>query len=145
MSIGKNSIARAVGATQTAAVKKAEEKAKVVTTVQIDSITLLSKQTEENLDAMIKSVKKHGVLVPVLLAGGTDGKLWLVDGARRLAAAKAVGEGEISAVIVSVENKAAATRMAKEISELSYIPDEIREAKFKVLCVKDHDLPSYLL
>ncbi len=144
MSIGKSSIARAVNVTKdTPAQAKKDNKNLIVQKFGIDEIGLL---TDDTALALVASVKKHGLLCPVLVAITEKGDKWLVDGYKRLAAAKELGLEAVDAVVVNVVNKNDVNRLYKELTALKpQANDNIREEKFKVLAVKDHDLPAYLL
>ncbi len=144
MSIGKSSIARAVNVTKdTPAQAKKEINNLIVQKFNISEIGLLNDQTTTTLT---DSVKKHGILCPVLVAITEKGDKWLIDGYNRLAAAKELNTEAIDAVVINVGNKNDVNRLYKELISLKpQATDNIHEEKFKVLAVKDHDLPAYLL
>ena len=145
MSIGKNSIARAVNATAKA---PTATNATTATKLNIQSIGLLSvAKIPDDTAALKQSISKRGVLCPVLAAATPKGELWLLDGYSRLFAAKELGITELNATVISVENKSEANRIYNELSKLKPVAkrDDIHQEKFRVLCVKDHDLPTYLL
>ncbi len=146
MSIGKNSIARAVNATATKNQNTTYEN--IVTSFSIDKIGLLSiATTPEDIESIKQSVAKRGMLSPVLVAVTPKGDVWLIDGYRRYYAAKELCIPNICASVINVETKSEANRIYTELSKLKPIvkSDDIHEQKFHVLCVKDHDLPAYLL
>ena len=146
MSIGKNSIARAVNATATKNQNTTYEN--VVSNFSLDTIGILSiATTPADIDLIKQSVAKRGVLSPVLVAVTSKGDIWLIDGYRRYYAAKELGISNICASVINVENKSEANRIYTEFSKLKPVlkSDDIHEEKFRVLCVKDHDLPTYLL
>ena len=75
-------------------------------TVPIDQVICPS-QVREHFDSeghtgMTTTVRERGVLVPVLLRR-TSGKLYLLDGARRIRAAKAAGLTAVPAIIEDAE------------------------------------------
>lgn len=145
MSIGKSSIARAVNATAKTQNTTTEN---VITKLNIDSISLLSiAKTPDDIDALKESIKKRGVLCPVLVAATPKGDMWLLDGYSRFFAAKNLNLSELNAAIIKIENKSEANRIYTELSRLKpeVKKDTIHEEKFRVLAVKDHDLPTYLL
>ncbi len=143
MSIGKSSIARAVNVTKdTTAQAKQQNNNFIIQAFSINEIGLLKEATNTTL---AESIKKHGMLCPVLVAITEKGDKWLVDGYNRLAALKALKTENINAVIVNVTNKNDVNRLFKEIISLKPQSENIHEEKFKVLAVKDHDLPAYLL
>lgn len=146
MSIGKSSIARAVNATATKTQSANVES--VVTMLSLEKIGELSivKKFDDITD-LKQSVAKRGILCPVLVALTSKGDLWLIDGYRRVAAAKELSLTQIAASVINVETKSEANRIYTELSKLKPVAaaDDIHQEKFRVLCVKDHDLPSYLL
>ncbi len=146
MSIGKNSIARAVNATATKTNNTTSEN--VITKFAIEKIGALSAAEMPNDIKDIKSsIAKRGMLSPVLVAVTQKGDVWLLDGYRRFYAAKELKLTQLSAAVVSVENKSEANRIYAELLKLKPVIKacDIHEEKFRVLCVKDHDLPTYLL
>ena len=147
MSIGKSSIARAVSSTN--AIKaKTTNTTNIITSFQVDNIGILTiAKSPDNIESIKKSIEKRGILCPVLVAVTAKGEAWLVDGYRRLSAAKELGISQINAVVINVENKREANNLYAELCKTKAIQksDDIREEKFRVLCVKDHDLPAYLL
>ena len=146
MSIGKSSIARAVNATATKTQNITNDN--VITGLNIDNIGLLSVADESaDIESVKSSIVKVGILCPVLVAVTAKGDFWLIDGYRRYHAAKELDITQLNATIIKVENKTAATRIYNELAKtrLTVKADNIHEEKFRVLCVKDHDLPTYLL
>jgi len=80
-----------------------EEKEKVVQEVDVDSIIIPPERVTSVFDPEIyeeflESVKKVGILVPILVME-VDGKLHLIDGLHRIKAAKDLGIKKIKAVI----------------------------------------------
>ncbi len=144
MSIGKSSIARAVNVTNaTPAQAKKENNNLIIQKFNIDEIGLLRDTASSTL---ADSVKKHGVLCPVLVAITAKGDKWLLDGYKRIAAAKELKIESVDTVVINVASKNEANRLYKELISLKpQITDDIHEEKFRVLAVKDHDLPAYLL
>ena len=146
MSIGKNSIARAVNATATKTQNVTNDN--IVTKFSIDNIGLLSvAKTPDDLESVKSSIEKRGVLCPVLVAITAKGDVWLIDGYRRYYVAKDLGLSQLSATVINVENKSEANRIYTEIGKTKPVQKavDLHEEKFRVLCVKDHDLPTYLL
>ena len=149
MSIGKHSIARAASATATKKVVATNNN--VVTNFTIDSIGVLTiAKTPDDINTIKSSIEKRGLLCPVLVAVTPKGDLWLVDGYRRYYAAKELGISQLSASVINVENKSEANRVYTELLKTkpvveNVVSTNIHEEKFRVLCVKDHDLPTYLL
>ena len=146
MSIGKSSIARAASATATQT--KTTTSQNVMASFSIDKIGLLSiASTPDDVDGLKSSIAKRGVISPVVVAVTTKGDVWLVDGYRRLFAAKELNISTLNATVISVDTKREANNLYSELCKTKPIAknDNIHEEKFHVLCVKDHDLPSYLL
>ena len=83
MSIGKNSIARAVNATASTHVQSAAND-NIITTLSLDNIGLLSvAKSPDDIDVIKSSIAKRGILCPVLVAITAKGDKWLIDGYRR--------------------------------------------------------------
>ena len=146
MSVGKSSIARAVNTTATKT--QTVTSGNAITKFSLDSIGVLTvAQAPENIEDVKSSISKRGILCPVLVATTPKGDVWLLDGYRRYFAAKELKISEICASVINVENKSEANRIYTELSKLKPVAktQDIHEEKFRVLCVKDHDLPSYLL
>ncbi len=159
MSIGKNSIARAVNAT--ANQKTTTTNDGVITKFSLDNIGLLSvAKTPDDVETIKASISKRGVLCPVLVAVTAKGDVWLVDGYRRVAAEKELKFAQITASVINVENKSEVNRIYTELLKTKTVIKEtvvkevvvpkaatsnIHEEKFRVLHVKDHDLPVHLL
>ncbi len=105
MSIGKSSLARAaaVSVPHTTTEPVAAQPTLTAREIEVDSI-LLTKGTKLPAadEGMLKSVRKHGILEPLTLAQAEDGSVWLVAGARRLAAAKEAGLVTVPAVMVAM-------------------------------------------
>jgi len=149
LSIGKSSIARAVNATATAAkTQNTNTPNLVINKFAIDSIGLLSvAKTPEDITELKSSVQKRGILCPVLVAATNRGDVWLIDGYARVAVAKELNITQIDATVINVDTKTQANNLYNEINKIKPVikTDDVREEKFRVLCVKDHDLPTYLL
>lgn len=155
MPIGSASIRRATGAMNKTE-KKAEKAAFAVQTaladVSIDKITAALPQASE---ALVKSMKKYGQMVPVTLLSDGE-KFRVLEGFGRIAAAKACGMTEVKAVVISLEGsgvtgaKKDLTAVYKETvaAELAVAASEqesIHEVKFKAARSVGSDLPDYLL
>ncbi len=150
MSIGKSSIARAVSSTNTVKVQNTTN-TNVATSFLINNIGALSiAKTPDDIASIKKSIEKRGILCPVLVAVTAKGEAWLIDGYRRVSAARELGITQINAVVINVDNKRDANNLYNEIYKTKSTikdtaTDDIHEEKFRILCVKDHDLPAYLL
>lgn len=145
MSIGKNSIARAVNATASA--KQTQTENQQLTVFQTDKIGCLAAAKQpSDISSTVKSIEKYGILCPVITAVTPKGDIWLVDGYKRLFAARQMGITQLNGVVINVENKSEANRIYNELNKFkSNKTDDIKEEKFKILAVKDHDLPPHLL
>ncbi|MEC4813492.1 MAG: ParB/RepB/Spo0J family partition protein [Scytonema sp. PMC 1069.18] len=82
------------------------------TTVAIDLIESSLQEIRryfnpQKLDQLIKSIKEHGILEPVLVRPLHDGRYQLVAGERRIRAARAVGLVEIPVVMLEIDDKQA--------------------------------------
>lgn len=154
MPIGSASIRRATGAMNKTE-KKSEKVAFAVQTALADvAVEKISGVLPQASDALIKSVKKYGVMEPVsLLAEGE--KFRIVSGACRIAAAKACGLEQVKAVVITLEGtgvtaaKKDLTAVYKvaveEIAVAASESDSIHEEKFKAARSIGNDLPDYLL
>ena len=147
MSIGKSSIARAVNATATKT-QTNESKNISINKFSLDNIGLLQiAKPCADITALKASITKRGIICPVLVAVTSKDEVWLIDGYSRVAAAKELDIKEIDAVVIKVDTKRDANNLYNEFnkSKSQVATDDIHEEKFRVLCVKDHDLPAYLL
>ena len=154
MPIGSASIRRATGAMNKTE-KKSEKVAFAVQTALVDvAVEKISGVLPQASDALIKSVKKYGVMEPVsLLVEGE--KFRIVSGACRIAAAKACGLEQVKAVVITLEGtgvtaaKKDLTAVYKvaveEIAVAASESDSIHEEKFKTARSIGNDLPDYLL
>ena len=150
MSIGKSSIARAVNSTNTI---KAQNSANtnIITGFLIDNIGILTiAKTPDNIEEIKKSIAKRGILCPVIVAVTAKGDAWLIDGYRRIAAARELDIKQINAIVINVETKRDANNIYTELcktkpSITETVKDDIHEEKFRVIAIKDRDLPTYLL
>lgn len=95
--------------------------------------------------ALLDSVKAHGILAPLVLARTADGRLWLLDGYRRLDAAKALGLFRVPATVVEAANENEALRRFEELAHTRRVTADVREGKFRAASGMDHDMPAYLL
>ena len=149
MSIGKSSIARAVSSTTTAVKTQTKQNSNVsINKFSLDKIGLLSvEKTSCDLNVLKTSVKNRGILCPVLVAATANGDIWLIDGYARVAVAQELEITTIDAIVVNVQNKSQANHLYNEINKAKpqTVKSDVKEEKFRVLCVKDRDLPTYLL
>lgn len=151
MSIGKSSIARAVNATAKANVQTTTNPACRITNFLLDNIATLSiAKTPDDINNLKQSISKRGVICPLLVAVTPKGDAWLVDGYRRLTAARELGITQINAIVINVETKRDANNLYNELSKpkptvAEPAAEDIHEEKFRVIAIKDRDLPTYLL
>ncbi len=112
LSIGKSSLARAAAATapRAAAETAPQQPTLSAREVEVTAIGFPKGFKAAEADAaLVKSVSKHGVLEPLALAQTEDGKLLLLSGARRLAAAIEAGLPAVPAVVVTMTATEAAS------------------------------------
>ena len=150
MSIGKSSIARAAVANSAARTQTSAATNLIITKFKTEKIGVLAiAKTPEELDfsSLKANIEKRGMLCPVLIAATPKNDVWLLDGYRRFYAAKSLDFAEIDAIVINIENKAQANQIYKELVSTKSVSntDNVHEEKFRVLAVKDHDLPAYLL
>ncbi|MBR7133836.1 MAG: ParB N-terminal domain-containing protein [Clostridia bacterium] len=150
MSIGKSSIARAAGSV-TSAHSTPTAKPKMPTStlipVELKSIKYLTPQAADRGTApadLVASIRKAGVISPLLIARTQKNDLYLLDGHLRVAAAVELKTEQLSAVVIPVENKKAASAIFKELNAVSPKHDVIREAKFEAISLTK-EMPYYLL
>ena len=68
-------------------------------------------QEGEELDRLMESIEKSGVLVPVLVRPAADGNYEMISGHRRMAACKALGITELPAVVRDLSDEEAVMAM----------------------------------
>ena len=155
MPVGKGSLKRATKATQ----EKKETKTAETTKNEISALTennvieldpaCISFRTTRKNDKMIESVKKYGVILPVVVV--KEGEGWkAVDGARRLTALVKLGVPKVKAVVLEGDAEAVRKEIAKfaKVETVVQAPakDDIHEEKFKVVRrLGEDDFPTYLL
>ena len=147
MSIGKNSIARAVNATATKT-QTTDNQNVTVNKFAIDSVGLLTiAKTDNNIADLKLSIQKRGILSPVLVAVTTKGDVWLIDGYARISVAKELNLNQIDAVVIKLDTKRDANNLYNEThkSKPASTKDDIHEEKFRIVAIKDRDLPVHLL
>lgn len=162
MPVGKGSLKRV-----------AEDKAKTEilklnsnNVVEIDLSGVTAKRVTGN-DQMVESVKKYGVILPIIVAE-KDGGLVVIDGAKRVSALKKLGVKTVKAVVIADEKqvekelkrfekpekvveKIVEKVVVKEVVRTSspkvkrVKKDDIHEQKFNVIKQLGEDMPVYLL
>ncbi len=146
MSIGKSSLARAAAMSAPHAVT---ENAPVQPTlaareVAVDSIALIKGTKPATDEALVKSVRKHGVLEPLTLAQTEDGSLLLVAGARRLAAAREAGLATVPATVLTLTASAAASAR-REIARFVAATPTVASATPESPTAVGQAMPAWLL
>ena len=147
MSIGKSSIARAVNATATKT-QNADTHNISVSKFSLQTIGLLTiAKTNGDTSELKSSIQKRGLLCPVLVAITDKNEIWLIDGYSRVSVAKELQFNQIDATVVKVTNKRDANNLYNEIhkSKPITINNDIHEEKFRIVAIKDRDLPVHLL
>lgn len=120
MAIGKNSLARAAGAVRDQRVNSpsasiVRSRNPMLDLVAVKDVMHLPGDPKAALvpaEALVRSVKKNGIVEPLFLAGLPDHGLYLVSGHQRLAAAREAGLEAVPAVIHPVEDTEAALRLS---------------------------------
>lgn len=124
MSIGKNSLARAASLAATpkepSAAPVAEPTAEAVTRVAVGDIRP-GKGKDLPAPALCRSVEKHGVIEPLLLARVGEHDLRVIAGEARLAAAVAAGMDTVPAVVRPM-TAAEAAALRKELKNSTPAP-----------------------
>lgn len=146
MSIGKNSIARAVKSTAPAkketvkketkpTPKKADTAVLMIETALIKSVKgFYSKEKATN--ELLSSIKKNGIIAPLFVASTSDGKFYLLDGALRLDAAKTLDMKNVSAVVTAVADEPEARAIYKELKATAKKPEVIVKTEVKEVIVE---------
>lgn len=151
MSIGKSSIARAAGAvgTNKSAAKK-ETSAKALEfvyseVVLADLIPMASAPATEASSALVKSVRTFGIIEVLTVCRISDGKLYLLNGCKRVAAARKFGLETLPAKIITVETYKDALKLYRELGIDSDHKQKLHDAKFTAIVSLADDMPDYLL
>ena len=147
MSIGKNSIARAVQASAPAAKKEPVKKETKPMPKKVDTAVLMvetelikfvkgfyAKETASK--ELISSIKKNGMLEPLFIAATEDGKFYLLDGALRLNAAKTLKLKTVMAVVKPVLDEAEARTIYKELKATAKKPEVVVKTEVKEVIVE---------
>lgn len=115
VSIGKNSLARAAAANGSRAAAETAKNPATLREVACQAILpLKGRKWADAAPELIASVKKHGVIQPVLLAQTGPDELRVLDGAARVSAALAAELKTVPAVILEL-TAAEATALRKEL------------------------------
>lgn len=143
LSIGKSSLARAAAINARPIADNAPTQATMTCReVAVDSIA--KGKLPAASEALVKSVEKHGIIEPLLLAQTAEGELTLVSGARRLAAAKALGLENVPAVIVNMTAQEASAAK-REIARFAASADKTVSVAAEQATAVGQTMPSWLL
>lgn len=85
--------------------KKKEIEMVRVSDIEADALQPRKNFSPERLAELVKSIKKHGIMNPVIIESRKGGGYILVDGERRYRAAKELNLTEIPAVIVGAQSE----------------------------------------
>ncbi len=146
LSIGKSSLARAAAATAPRAVTETATKQPTMTAREVEVTAIAFPKGFKAVEAeaaLVKSVEKHGVLEPLTLAQTEDGKLFLLSGARRLAAATAAGLCTVPAVMVTL-TAAEAASARRELARFVAVDTPVSASAEKPTTV-GQAMPAWLL
>lgn len=145
MSIGKNSLARAAAATGSRAAAETAKNPATLREVACEAILPLKgkKVSAAVSDELLASVKKNGIIQPLLLAQTGPDELRVLDGAARLCAAREAGLKTVSAVIIEM-TAAEATAARKELVRFAAAPQAAPVATTEVTAV-GQAMPDWLL
>jgi ParB family chromosome partitioning protein len=92
------------------------------------------KREKHDVDELAESMRRHGVLQPVI-ARKKNGKMYVVAGAHRLRAAKKAGLTEMPVAVIDVDDDEAAMRSIEE-NVKRYAPNKVERHDAIVLCKK---------
>lgn len=146
MSIGKSSLARAAVAATAPVAEPAAQKPRLTGVLQSVAVTQPQPVRGRSLPASVppeltQSVRKDGVIEPLLLARSSAGDLWILAGEKRLCAARAASLEEVPAVIVEM-TAAQAVKARAELEKFVARPQAL--SRVAVTRVGDA-LPYWLL
>ncbi len=144
MSIGKSSLARAAAATTRPATETVPQKSTMTATQVAIAAIRLPKGKPDADGALVKSVAKHGVLEPVLLAQTDEATLMLVSGARRVVAAAEAGLSSVPAVILPM-TAAEATAARRELARFASASAPVAQASAAEATAVGQAMPAWLL
>lgn len=170
MPLGKASIKRATGAIEKEGAKKEKTAFSadcVLTQVALEELRIPAGKACAASDALVKSVKKYGVIKPVFAVRKGE-EITLSAGFARVAAAKEAGLAKVPAVVCELAGTGAAAALkdlqapkaapaaqpapaavlaAQEEIAAADASDSIHEEKFKAVKAFQvgHSLPEYLL
>ena len=155
MAIGKNSLARAAGAARDQKVNSpsaavARSRHPMLDLVAVRSVHYLPGDLKAKAmpdAALVESVREHGIVEPLFIAGLPDDSLYLVSGHQRLAAAREAGLEAVPAVIHPVADADAAVALAAFVAPFSMgtaaaKPEDRRQIIVSSIC---SHLPDHLL
>ena len=159
MSIGKSSIARAAGSVSTAKPAKSSPTSKSAKTIPANPdavfleifpdglIPCAAAPATEASKELVQSIRKYGILLPVLVCRTEAGELYLADGCKRIAVAKQLGLSTVPARVIPVADAKSALRIYQTLGATSSAPQKmnLHDAKFQAVVSITDDMPDYLL
>ena len=146
LSIGKSSLARAAAATVRPITETAPKQDTMTGCfVAVNSLrTVKGQKRPAASEDLIRSVEKHGILEPLLLAQTGEQELLLLSGSRRLAAAKAAGLESVPATIVCMSAAEASAARREIVRFASTEPQTISAVPEQTTAV-GQAMPAWLL
>lgn len=166
MAVGKGSILRAGNASAAVKEKAAKEtvskerESKAAVPVAVKEMELVAKVPvealkpvsltwgsvsvkEHRVEALARSIGKHGLIVPVLVYKNKKQELFILKGNHRVAAAKAAGCKEVAVSFVEADNDAEARAIYEELRMFEATKGQDKE--YEVVSSITVNMPSYLL
>ena len=151
MSIGKSSIARAAGtvsARSTAVKKETSQKTLefVYSDVSLAELIPITSSPETDVSStLLKSVRTYGIIEPITVCRISDGKLYLLNGCKRVAAATKLKLETLPAKIITVETYKDALKLYRELNIGLEQGTKLHDAKFTAIVSISDSMPDYLL
>lgn len=123
-------------------VNEASGKVPISVIKEVPKVWGLPKFNEDSNKAVTDSVKKFGILVPLVTYRNEKQEVVLLKGYNRLAAAKAAGLGEVPVTFVEVADEKQAKKIYEEIRRFDYVE---KKEGYEVVSSITVNMPSYLL
>lgn len=160
MAVGKGSILRASNASaktteeKKSQISQTEEKETPVSqitktireSVLVDQLSVLDAESEhddEYLWRVEDSIKKYGILEPLIVWEDSDHKLMVLDGAARLNAAKRLKIKEVPVFVADAKDEKQAQQIRSELQEFKQFYCE--NHRYKIISAIRSDMPVHLL
>lgn len=105
---------------------------------------LPKKVLKSQVDELTLSIKKYGLLEPVILRKLKDNQFQLLSGYKRMESVKENGENSILARVLEEMSDSDAKGIYEELHKNSNI-NNIHELKYQVISSIQSDMPEYLL